>query len=45
MLPAVDVCLGVRKRAYTPERNWEHWGTVASALRRIGLTVGLAGEL
>lgn len=41
--PAVDICLGVRKRGFSPERNWEHWNTIASALRRIGLFVRLVG--
>jgi hypothetical protein len=42
-LPSVDVVLGVRKRAFCPEKNWQHWEQLADALQSVGLTVGLVG--
>jgi hypothetical protein len=42
-LPRVDVALGVRKRTFCPEKNWQHWEHLADLLQSVGLTVGLVG--
>lgn len=42
-LPAVDVVLGARKRAFDTTRNYAHWPAVVTALSGLGLCVGLAG--
>lgn len=43
-LPRVDVVLGARHRAFASERNWQHWGKLAEALKETGLSVGLVGR-
>lgn len=39
-----DVVLGVRHRALFPERNWQHWQTLADALTANGLTFATMGD-
>lgn len=39
-----DVVLGVRRRDFTPERNWPHWQQVAHALTANGYTFAVAGH-
>lgn len=38
-----DVVLGVRRRAFAPQRNWPHWHTLAAALTSAGLTFAVVG--
>lgn len=39
-----DVVLGVRRRDFTPERNWPHWQQVADALTANGYTFAVTGD-
>jgi len=43
-LPAVDVVLGARQRAFDGTRNWKHWPALADTLRDEGLTIGVVGR-
>jgi hypothetical protein len=40
----VDVCVGVRNRAFLPEKNYPHWPYIASRLREKGLTFAVIGN-
>jgi hypothetical protein len=39
-----DVVLGVRNRAFCPERNWKHWQQLADAITAAGLTFAVIGR-
>lgn len=43
-LPAVDIALSPRQREFDGSRNWPHWGCLAGAIRKAGLTVGIVGR-
>jgi hypothetical protein len=39
-----DVVLGVRRRSFCPERNWQHWQHVADAVTAAGATFAVIGD-
>jgi hypothetical protein len=39
-----DIVLGVRQRAFAPEKNWSHWHELGRALRAEGLTYAVIGD-
>jgi hypothetical protein len=39
-----DVIFGVRRRKFAPERNWEHWESLAAAATCAGLTFAVMGD-
>jgi hypothetical protein len=39
----VDVVFGVRRRAFAPEKNWQHWQKVADAIARAGYSFAVIG--
>jgi hypothetical protein len=44
-LPAVDIVIGPRRRAYEEIRNWEQWPAFASVIKERGLKLGVVGML
>lgn len=39
-----DIVFGVRHREFCPERNWDHWQTLAQAAREAGLSFAVIGD-
>lgn len=39
-----DVVIGIRNRAFAPEKNYKHWQTIAGGLQGMGLTFAVVGH-
>ena len=39
-----DICIGVRSRAFIPQKNYPHWPAIATALKARGLTYAVIGS-